>query len=157
MTSTQRRAAQIQLDTLRKRKATAEAKGPEVIARNQALYDRICADIQRLEDELAVDDGGMAADLLQTLREIICWEWYPGALRLALSVLPQAQERLTAAEREIVAAYNLGDSARCRKALEEYRNLFKEFSAEACKADGKQYNINDFMEVPNAEQIFARS
>lgn len=157
MTSTQRRAAQIQLDTLRKRKATAEAKGPEVIARNQALYDRICADIQRLEDELAVDDGGMAADLLQTLREIICWEWYPGALRLALSVLPQAQERLTAAEREIVAAYNLGAADRCRKAVAAYVALLREYNAEACRTDGKQYNISDFLEVQDADNPFIRS
>ncbi len=157
MTSTQRRAIQIQLATLYRRKATADAKGPEVIARNRALYDRICADIGRMEAELAADDGGIAADLLQTLREVINLEWYPGALRLALHFMPHAAERLAAAEQEVVAAYNLGDSARCRKALEEYRNLFKEFSAEACKADGKQYNINDFMEVPNAEQIFARS
>lgn len=157
MTSTQRRAEQIQLETLRKRKATAEARGQEVIARNQALYDRICADIRRLEDDLAVDDGGMAADLLQALREIICWEWYPGALRLALTVLPQAQERLAAAEREVVAAYNLGGEARCRKAVAAYVALLREYNEEACRTDGKQYSISDFMEVQDADNPFTRA
>ena len=105
MTPTQRKQAQLKLEVLYQRKAKADALGLDVIRAHRAAYDQICDEIERLEDALALDAGGVAKDILAMVREICRMGWPPGGFDRALAA-PGAEARLDEAERKTIAAYS---------------------------------------------------
>ena len=119
MTPTQRKQAQLKLDVLYQRKAKADAMGPDVIQAHRAAYDQICDEIDRLEDALALDAGGVAKDILAMVREICRMGWPPGGFDRALSV-PGTEARLSAAEQRTIAAYGRNPEAGLLALTEDY-------------------------------------
>lgn len=148
MTSLQRKKAQAELELLRHRKAKAEALGPDVIRENQGLYDSICARISALQDDLAVDEGGVLADLLGIQREILNLRWQAGALQVAL-LDPRLRHSLEAAERELVAAHNQRAGPRYRQAVEGYRAAL--LGIHASFAKDPQISIEDWEEITDED------
>lgn len=140
MTTTQRIKTQKELELLRHRKAKADSLGPQVIASQQQLYDTICARILKLQDDLAIDDGGIAADILSSVRELLNMEWWPGLMQVMLTTDEDLRKQLEQAERDLIASYNQSQGSRCRAAISDYMAAMQQINDAAAaliRAEGQ--------------------
>lgn len=141
MTNLERKRLQWELEALRGRKAKADSLGPQVIAKQQALYGAICADIRRHEDALAAADGGLARAVLDLIPTLLRMGWAPGDFQAGLAY-PGRPAALRTLEDGLVAAFNLGDAERFETNLAAYRAALDKIHADAKRA-GEQIHFTE--------------
>lgn len=134
---------QYQLQALRARKAKADSLGPEVIARTQATYDGICAEIARLEKELGVRTDPMMVHLQKVMHETLTWQWPGnGVYEQCEKTYPEITAAVDTASRALSRAYNAGDTKTFYAEVDKYRAALLQMN-EICNDPIKQMGLKE--------------
>ena len=157
MTPLERKKKQYQLDALRARKAKADALGAEVITRTRDTYDRICSDIQALEQELAADTYDPIRELTAFMLEIPSWTWSrDDYLADCKQHRPEIIEAIDGIAKRLTAAYNGNQFPEFKQLLQQYREAWEALNRFANEPPLQQNFLEGFTVIHNAKDPWTK-
>ena len=157
MTPLERKKKQYQLDALRARKAKADALGAEVIARTKDTYDRICGDIQALEQELAADTCDPIHKLTAFMLEIPSWTWSrDDYLTDCKKHRPEIIKAIDSIGKRLTDAYNANRIPEFKQLLQQYREAWKALNRFANEPPQQQNFLEGFTVIHDAKDPWTK-